>query len=274
MKWWCSASDAAWEWHWRPYPGVWLFLLLLFWIYRRAWRNASGPDLVRRPIAYGLGMAALWVAVDWPLGPLGAGYLLSAHTISFILLSLVAPPLLLLGLPRGALTLEQGRFQTHLLRFLAAPLPALVLFNGILALTHLPDFVDGWMRSQGGAFGTDMTWLLGGLILWWPVFAPRPAIGRLSEPAQMGYLFVASILPTVPAMMLVFADYPLYGLYELSPRVFDILNAHNDQQLAGLLMKVIGDIPLWAGFGAVFFRWQRHETGSTPPAPSQTDRWV
>jgi hypothetical protein len=32
-------------------------------------------------------------------------------------------------------------------------------------------------------------------------------------------------------------------------------------------MKVIGDIPLWAGFGIVFFRWQRHEAGSTPPAP-------
>ncbi|HKV73039.1 MAG TPA: cytochrome c oxidase assembly protein [Gemmatimonadales bacterium] len=268
MKWWCSASDAAWEWSWRPYPGVWLLLLLLVWIYRRAWREASGPGLVRRPLVYGLGMVALWAAVDWPLGPLGAGYLLSAHTISFILLSLVAPPLLLIGLPRGALKLEQGGILFHLLRFLAAPLPALVLFNGILALTHLPDFVDGWMRSQGGAFGTDMTWLLGGLILWWPVLAPRPAIGRLSEPAQMGYLFVASILPTVPAMMLVFADYPLYGLYELAPRVFDILNARNDQQLAGLLMKVIGDIPLWAGFGVVFFRWQRHETGSTPPAPA------
>lgn len=267
MKWWCSASDAAWGWQWRPYPGVWLFLALLVLVYRRAWREVPADGPSRSPLLYGLGIAAIWIAVDWPLGPLGAGYLLSAHTISFILLGLIAPPLLLLGLPRATWHPKPGSATQTILRFLAAPLPALVLFNGTLMVTHLPDFVDGWMRSQLGAFGTDMSWLLAGMILWWPVLAPRPAIGRLSAPAQMGYLFVASILPTVPAMLLVFATYPAYGLYELAPRVFDILNAGNDQQLAGLLMKVIGDIPLWAGFGVVFFRWQRHETGSTPHAP-------
>jgi putative membrane protein len=267
MKWWCSASDAAWDWQWRAYPGVWLFVALLVLLYRRAWQALPAGKAARHPVLYGLGATAVWLAVDWPVGPLGAGYLLSAHTISFILLGLIAPPLLLLGLPRHGWQPRSGGVASALLRFLAAPLPALVLFNGTLMLTHLPDFVDGWMRSQVGAFGTDMGWLLAGLILWWPVLAPQPAIGRLSEPAKMGYLFVASILPTIPAMLLVFADYPAYALYELAPRVFAILNAGNDQQLAGLLMKVIGDIPLWAGFGIVFFRWQRHEAGSTPPAP-------
>lgn len=266
MKWWCSASDAAWSWEWRAYPGVWLFLVILLLLRQLAWSRSPADASPRRNWAFGLALGSIWVAVDWPLGPLGAGYLLSAHTISFILLGMIAPALLLLSLPLAGWQPRAGGGWTAVLRFLAAPLPALVVFNGTLMVTHLPDYVDSWMRSQLGSFGTDVSWLLAGMVLWWPVMAPRPAIGRLSAPAQMGYLFVASILPTIPSMLLVFASFPVYALYELSPRIFTILSANNDQQLAGLLMKVVGDIPLWIGFGVVFFRWQRDEAGTTPPA--------
>lgn len=259
MKWWCSASDAAWSWDWRPYPGVWLVLLFAIAFHFRAWSRVEQAGLGRRhagrTVSYLAGALALWAATDWPIGALGAGYLLSAHTVTYILLALVAPPLLWLGLPRDLWAAHAGPGA----RLLARPLPALVIFNATLVLTHLPGFVDGWMRSQWGSFGTDLAWLASGLILWWPVLAPNPAVSRLSQGAQMGYLFVASILPTVPAMFLVFASYPVYGLYELAPRVTPILTAGTDQQLAGLIMKVIGDIPLWIGFAAVFFSWARRE---------------
>ena len=259
MKWWCSASDAAWSWDWRPYPGVWLVLVCAIAFHFRAWSRVQQAGLERRhagqTVSYLAGVLALWAATDWPIGALGAGYLLSAHTVTYILLALVAPPLLWLGLPRD----QWGANAGPGVRLLARPLPALVIFNATLVLTHLPGFVDGWMRSQWGSFGTDLAWLASGLILWWPVLAPNPAVTRLSHGAQMGYLFVASILPTVPAMFLVFASYPVYGLYELAPRVTPILTAGTDQQLAGLIMKVIGDIPLWIGFAAVFFSWARRE---------------
>ena len=45
-------------------------------------------------------MLLIWAALDWPIGALGAGYLASVHTLSYILLSLVAPPCLILGVPR------------------------------------------------------------------------------------------------------------------------------------------------------------------------------
>ncbi len=32
----------------------------------------------------------MWAALDWPIGKLGAGYLASAHTIEFLLLTLLA----------------------------------------------------------------------------------------------------------------------------------------------------------------------------------------
>ena len=59
----------------------------------------------------------------------------------------------------------------------------------------------------------------------------------------------------------------LYAVYELAPRAFD-LPAHSDQQIAGLTMKIIGDLPLWFAFGVIFFRWARESGGSNPVHPS------
>lgn len=273
MKWWCSASDAPWEWTWRPYPGVWLCLALVVALYvagRRHLRRArpGEPAMPLRTMSFAAGIVSLWVGIDWPIGALGAGYLLSAHTVTYILLCLVAPPLILAGLPPTLVEMARSRaLLWGLLRLLARPLIALLVFNVTLVVTHLPDVVDGFMRAQLGSMAIDLGWLFSGLVLWWPVIAPKPSVGSISEPSKLGYLFAATLLPTVPAAFFTFADYPAYALYELAPRASTLLDAATDQQLAGLIMKVIGDIPLWIGFGVVFFRWQRGESGSTPSAP-------
>ncbi|NNG15659.1 MAG: hypothetical protein HKM89_04195, partial [Gemmatimonadales bacterium] len=88
MTWWCSARDVAWTWSWQAYPGVWLFVAMLVGLYvtaivRLGPRHAAEPERAVRPrhiICFALGIVALWSATDWPLGALGAGYLLSVHT--------------------------------------------------------------------------------------------------------------------------------------------------------------------------------------------------
>ena len=266
MTWWCSATGQPWTWAWKAYPGVWLFVALLAVMYARGIRRAAEP----RPsdaLFYFAGLLTVWVALDWPIGPLGTGYLISFHTVSSILLSLIAPPLLLAGIPSQViLRAAQAPRAGRLLRILAQPLIALALFNAILIGTHIPDVVDGLMRSQLGAFAIDLAWFLGGIVLWWAIMAP-PSVCRLNRPMKMGYLFAATLPPILPAAFLTFADYPLYAVYELAPRAFD-LPAHSDQQIAGLTMKIIGDLPLWFAFGVIFFRWARESGGSNPVHPS------
>ena len=259
MTWWCSATGQPWTWAWKAYPGVWLFVALLAILYLRAVRRAA--------LYYVAGLLTVWLALDWPIGPLGTGYLISFHTVSYILLSLIAPPLLLAGIPsEGMLRAAQSPRAGPLLRNLARPLIALALFNAILICTHIPDVVDGLMRSQLGAFAIDLAWFLGGIVLWWAIMAPPP-VCRLTRPMKMGYLFAATLPPILPAAFLTFADYPLYAVYELAPRALD-LPAHSDQQIAGLTMKIIGDLPLWFAFGVIFFRWARESGGSNPVHPS------
>jgi len=275
MTWWCSATGELWTWTWRAYPGVWLFVVLLLALYWRAVRRSGGRADSRSPAFpssrlsawYLTGIFCIWLALDWPLGALGAGYLTSVHTVSYILLALVAPPCLILGIPRTAqLAAVEHRQLGPILRLAARPWFALTLFNVILFLTHIPQVVDSLMASQVGAFAVDLGWLVGGLVLWWPVMGPAPELVTLRRPMKMAYLFASTLPPIIPSAFLTFAEYPLYATYELAPRVFPILTAQQDQQVAGLLMKLVGDLPVWFAFGVIFFRWARDST-STPPPP-------
>ncbi|HEU5154584.1 MAG TPA: cytochrome c oxidase assembly protein, partial [Gemmatimonadales bacterium] len=270
MTWWCSATGQPWTWAWKAYPGVWLFVALLAVLYVRGSRRAQ-PMSRGAALYYFSGLLTVWLALDWPIGPLGTGYLVSFHTVSYILLSLIAPPLLLAGIPSQAmLRASQSPGTGPVLRILARPLIALALFNAVLISTHIPDVVDGLMGSQLGAFAIDLGWFVGGIVLWWAIMAPPP-VCRLTRPLKMGYLFAATLPPILPAAFLTFADYPLYAVYELAPRAMD-LPAHSDQQIAGLTMKIIGDLPLWFAFGVIFFRWARESGGSNPVHPSVAQR--
>lgn len=263
MTWWCSATGELWKWSWRAYPGVWLMVGLLFFWYWRGTRRAGAtisPWFV-------VGLVCIWAALDWPIGALGAGYLAAVHTISYILLALVAPPCLILGLPAAVQDAAWASPRWGgVLRLANRPWFALTAFNVALFLTHIPSIVDGLMASQLGAFAVDAAWLLGGLALWWPVMASPPGQAPMRRPLKMAYLFASTLPPIIPSAFLTFAEYPMYATYELAPRVFPIMTAQQDQQVAGLLMKLVGDLPVWFAFGVIFFRWARDSQASPPPA--------
>ena len=56
-------------------------------------------------------------------------------------------------------------------------------------------------------------------------------------------------------------EFPLYRTYELAPRFYN-LSAVNDQQIAGLIMKV-GTIPIiWATMAGMWIRWANAEAAT------------
>ena len=161
MQWWCVAQSVPWTWEWRPYPGVWIFLLglvALRWTVLRRSGAEADVDTGRRG-AFVVGIFALWLALDWPLGALGAGYLASAHMVQFLLVALVAPPFLLLSFPEATfreidLPEGPGGIVRRIGTSLAHPLMALLVFAFTVGWTHWPAVVDSWMASQFGSFGS------------------------------------------------------------------------------------------------------------------------
>lgn len=271
MRWWCAAQGIPWSWSFQPYPGVWLFVAAIALGYGRLWRRTAsvGPEgrRERRRCAgrFAIGLLLLWIALDWPVGALGSGYLASVHMVQFLLIALAAPPLLLSGIPEPAFRRLAGRPRLlGVLRILTHPLVALLLFNAVVFTTHWPSVVDGLMASQAGSFALDIGWLLAGLLFWWPLVSPVPE-RRFPYGLKIGYLLLATVLNTAPYAFLTFGELPFYATFELAPRIGSI-SAREDQRVAGVLMKVGAGLVLWTAIGVLFYRWYRADESATESA--------
>ncbi len=276
MRFWCSALEVPWSWSWRAYPGVWaasLAIAVPYLVARRRARTLRPQPLdtaeaaaQRRQMWFFLaGVATFWVASDWPLGVLGAGYLASAHMAQFMLYTLVAAPLLVLGIPEPMARRILARLRLYrFMSWVTKPVAAGLIFNGCLVATHSPWAVDTLRANQFGSFVMDAVWLASGVLVWLPICSPLSEHRLRAYPGKMVYLFLAlGVVPAVPAGFLTFAGFPLYATYELAPRFYG-LDAATDQQMAGLIMK-LGGIPIvWGTIIAMMLRWadESKEAGS------------
>jgi cytochrome c oxidase assembly factor CtaG len=269
MQWWCAAQGVPWEWTWQPYPGVWLFVLtiggLYLWLSRPAREDPAGPGAAvngrggRRRLAALAGVLALWTGLDWPVGALGAGYLASVHMVQYLLIAIVAPALFLAGTPPSAFRrLAAGPSWVAGIERVTRPYLAALVFILVTIVTHLPQVVDLLKPSQVGSFLIDLSWLLAGLIFWWPILAPVPARAGFLPPLQVLYLFPVMLAHTAISVYLVFSRFPVYATYELSPPT-GWVSALEDQQIAGGLMWVTATPIMWSVIAYVFFRWSRAE---------------
>ncbi|MGH2751387.1 MAG: cytochrome c oxidase assembly protein [Actinomycetota bacterium] len=278
-------------WTWNPHPEVWLALVLLAGGY--AWAvNVLGPRKVgegeragrasgdlpgekpasaKQVFAFYSGIILLWFASDWPLHDIAERYLFSFHMIQHLAFMLVVPPLLLLGTPRWLLRSLIGtgaRFRV--MRVLTKPVVALLIFNGTVAFIHWPVIV-GLQTSSNAGHGVVHALILGASIIgWWPVVSPLPELGRMTDIAKMFYLFLTSVIPTVPASFLTFAEGVLYQHYETVPRLWG-LTATTDQMIAGLIMKIGGGLLLWSVIAVLFFRWNAREERAEAESVSWDD---
>jgi len=100
-----------------------------------------------------------------------------------------------------------------------------------------------------------------GILFWWPVISPLPEMPGLSYPGRMVYLFLASIVPTVPASFLTFGSTPLYPFYTHVPRIWG-MSVLTDQRISGLLLKLGGGALLWTVLAVTFFKWYSLENNS------------
>jgi len=205
------------------------------------------------------GVVTLFVATAWPVHDLAERYLLSVHMAQHLLISLVVPPMLLLGLPPWLLRkLVSPAPIRWAVRNLARPFVALVLFNFVIVITHWPVLVDLMLRYHLLHFAGHAALFGSALLMWWPVVNPLPEAAGLSYPGRMLYLFLQSLVPTVPASFLTFGSTPLYRFYAEAPRIWGI-SALTDQTIAGLVMKLAGGLVLWGVIAFIFFRWYGEE---------------
>jgi putative membrane protein len=249
-------------WRWQPHPEVWLLvggvILLAIYALRVVGPKvvpAGTPVISRSQLAWlVLGVVLLWFASDWPMHDIAEEYLFSVHMTQHMLLTFAVPPVFLLATPEwlARLVLGHGRVKRAFYT-IARPVPAAVAFNALQLLTHWPGVVNTSVENALVHYVVHAALVSTAFLLWIPVCGPLPEL-RISYPAQMLYLFVTSIVPTVPAAWLTFAEGSVYSVYDIPQRLGGI-SVTTDQQAAGLIMKLVGGGFLWLIITIRFFQW-------------------
>ena len=227
-----------------------------------AYAPRGEPAVTRRQrILFFSGLGFFFLVTSWPLHDIGEESLFLFHMTEHMVLALVVPPLLLMGTPwwllRRAVLPVMGA-----LKLVTKPLVALILFNATLAVLHAPSVVELMVTNSAFHLGAHIALILTATVMWWPVLGPIPDTPRLAPFPRIGYLFLQSLVPTVPASFLTLADGTVYKVYEGFPRLWDI-SVHTDQTVAGLIMKLGGGAVLWTAIAITFFTWFAEEERAT-----------
>ncbi len=256
------------DWNWDA--SLWIGMSILvagYLLLAGPWRSrfpGSEPVTPSQKAWFLTGAGILWFALVSPLDVLGDEYLFSAHMTQHVLIALVAPPLLILGTPgwmlRPAL---KNPLIARLAGFLSRPIVAFALFNGVFAIWHLPTLYDATLENETIHIIEHLSFIITGVINWWPVYGSLPELEYLKPPARLLYLFLEGVPMTILGAIIVFAPTILYTPYLKAPRLFG-LNPMDDQNIAGLIMAMPAGMIYLAAMGEVFYSWMKKEGSSSP----------
>jgi putative membrane protein len=209
--------------------------------------SSQKPDAVSRwrLLAFLSGVGFLWLSVASPLAGLDHQRLVF-HMLQHLLEMNVAAPLLLLGAPVRVLASAlpgpgsvdgqvSPTWPGALGRGLTHPAVCWLLGTTVVIGWHVPLVLEHtlhspiWHGLQHGSF------LLAGLLFWWPVVLPWPAVPRWPRWALPLYLFLATLPCDALSAFLAFSGRVIYPHY--------LVQAHGsaasplaDQAAAGALM--------------------------------------
>jgi len=256
-----TLSDFPFHIHWDVF-GIAVGLLFGFWyaVRRIAPHQAPPTEPVvttGQVVSFHLGLVFFVVVRSWPFHDIGEQSLFTFHMIEHLVLALVVPPLLLRGTPWWLMRMLVLPV-LPVVRVLTKPWVALVLFNVTLAVIHIPHVVELMLTNEVAHLWLHLAFIVTATLMWWPVIGPIPEIPKLAPFPAMGYVFLQSLVPTVPASFLTFSDVPLYRVYEDLPRLWGV-DVLTDQLIAGLIMKIGGGFLLWGVITVIFFTWALEE---------------
>jgi cytochrome c oxidase assembly factor CtaG len=242
--------------HHAPVESLWisitLFLVAL--VYLREWLRVAWlvPHGVKgwRACSFFIGLLLVWAGLGSPLALLDHD-LLTVHMVQHLLLMTLAPPLILLGVPWKLVPQSPVQSLVELVarplhsapvrqlgRSLLHPAVGWIGATATLVAWHIPPIFMLGMRSQMWHGIEQASFLVSGLLFWWPVVETSGDHLKWPESSVLLYLFFATLPCDILSGFLVFCDRVVYPVYLSSPLRLG-MTALEDQQCAGALMWTV-----------------------------------
>ncbi|MEK3994351.1 cytochrome c oxidase assembly factor CtaG [Psychrobacillus sp. FSL K6-2365] len=271
---------------WSPVMiGVIVFLTILYFLITVKWRNdfkVSEPLKMKEAVYFLVGIVLLYIVKGSPVD-LMAHIMFSFHMVQMALLLLLIPPLLMKGIPwwvwKVVIELPVVR---KVFPVLTKPLLSLIVFSGLFSFYHIPLFFD-YIKLDEGLHGTyTFILFLSALFMWWSIIEIKGITGRLHGLKKIGFIIGSAVLITPACALIIFTGTPLYDTYTNSdswlkamelcvpastlaglslsgPELFSNMTPIADQQLGGILMKIVQEIIYAVFLMSIFFKWYKNE---------------
>ena len=251
--------------HWHGHPDALVGLAVVEGAYllgvgplRERFGLAESSD-PRQVATFTAGVLVILVSLVSPIHVLADGFLFSAHMLQHVMLTLVAPPLLILGTPDWLIRpLLRPNWAFRLARLATHPLIAFAAFNIIFSIWHIPAVYHTSVTNHAVHIGEHLLFIGTAVLMWWPITSVMPELPRISYPFQMGYLFLLSVAQIIVFAIITFAKEPLYEFYVSAPRI-SALSPLFDQQVGAIIMKIGGGAIFMTLLVIIFFRWFNQE---------------
>ncbi|WP_284140929.1 MULTISPECIES: cytochrome c oxidase assembly factor CtaG [unclassified Virgibacillus] len=284
---------------WSPYFLLFvLCLALIYFLVTGPYRHKFGGEEKPTPkqkIAFYTGMFLLYVVKGSPIDLL-THIMLSAHMAQMALFYLLFPILMIKGIPIWIwkkVVFKPVIFP--LLRFLSKPLISILLFNALFSLYHIPAVFNFAKSSQVAHTSISLVLLFAAFIMWFPILTTLKEFNVMTPLMKIFYIFGNGVLITPACVLIIFADVPLFAAYssggawiqamslcvpgdvlqnlqtEISgPEMFSPMNIMEDQQLGGIIMKIMQEITYGVVLARIFFGWFTKESLKVDPVPENT----
>ena len=255
-----DAEPGAWN-VWEFYPSIVVGCFGLIIVYTllagplrtKLGSSEEGPT-VREWAQFLLSIGVVFFSLQGPLHEISDVYLFSGHMVQHLLITLVFPPLFILGIPPYMWKpVVQYRWVAALGRQMTRFIPAILISTGALYFWHVPAFYEAAMRNHDLHIVEHLIFMSSAVVMWWPVCSRVEEVPRLTPGWRMVYLFFLTIPMKGLGAVITISDYVLYPFYSVQPRMFG-LDPMVDQRVGGLIMWIPGGLVFWFSMGVVFFK--------------------
>lgn len=271
---------------WSPYLiGVLVFITGLYFLVTTKWRKdfkVSEPLKKGEAIYFLLAMVTIYIIKGSPLD-LMAHIMFTVHMVQMALLLLLVPIFIIKGIPWWLWKVAiEAPVVKPLFRVLTLPVVAILVFIGLFSFYHLPSVLD-YIKLNEILHGTyTFVLFLSAILMYWPLMQTMPDRQQMKPLYKLGYIIGNAVLITPACALIIFAPAAMYATYtngeawlkamELcvpaatlsglslsGPELFTDMKPAADQQLGGVIMKILQEIIFGVLLATIFTRWYRSE---------------
>lgn len=267
---------------WSPYLlGLIVGMTGLYFLVTVKWRHTfsvSEPLKKGEVIYFLLAMVTLYAVKGSPVDLLGH-IMFTMHMTQMALLLLLVPIFLIKGIPWWVWkVVVEAPVIRQLLYFFTQPIFAIFLFTGLFSVYHLPLVFDTVKLNEVLHLVVTLVLFVSALLMYWPLLNKIEGQRQMKNINKLAYIASNAVLITPACALIIFASTPMYDTYSdadlwlktmelcvpaatlssltlAGPELFSSMNLVSDQQVGGVLMKIIQEIIFGVILYKVFREW-------------------